>query len=985
MQTLSLIGLLCAGLLGLASPQDGNVVDTAADAGAGTERVRSARSAVAIAAVNSTQHSGAFIALHNGNIAFHEALEPATRPVDVSLRQVQLRSLNPTGMVYRDPLLYLYDSNAGRITTLQLAENRVERRERLQGQLIAPRLLAASPNGLLATIDQQNLVILQQDRPPTTYDKRFFNVAGLAFSSWNTLHVLGREAVTTVELARRSDGSIEFVAESPQRLPPPQGQQWEALDVFDGILYLATREQVYARVDDRLIPLLPRSLKLDSIRDIGMTRNGVYLLDGTHVKLVPRPDIVTLTFEMQPAAANAAALDFYAYLQQHDLLSLAPLQATRSYASPLELLAEQGLVPADSAGPELSAHASAVWREGAAAALPNDSASGIASGEQLEVPQVHVNREISREHIVLDQSLREKLDERITTPALRRQIGPDLIRRLNPELAVMSDDALLSLRSGAVVLPVETWSITLATPAGHYDDRKSPLWQLLARHHGLSVEPTFAFSRQSGESIQDDGTTAAAAASADAAQAFCDELKAARKGWFELIGSWDERINEHADLALNSGLALIGVIEYAATIAKTHLAFHAPSGRPVWHVLSNLGVVEPDPAAAASDSSDYRRDRFTTERDHGTHVAALMAGRPGSCWSGLAAGAKLVAIDAGDQNGIVRQIRRAASDGVRVFNGSLSFRDMPDRTAEQFLQTLQDKDVLLVAASGNDAVDLEQAATVFAPVRWGDSGNVVVVAASDSKGLLWQPAASSASKGGANFGSRYVDLIAPGENLFSALHDGAFGVATGTSQAAPQVSAAAAILATTYNLSSREVKARLLATAAWDNAYQGKVWGGRLAFSAATEFPHYHVLRTYSDAAAGIRNVFEPANNPLIEVLSASGTYERGAAVGSDAPVTVPFAHILSLRRYGVGDSAVYRIVYKDDSDKLRILLDAEIEGAADASGVPQRLQCSMFRRFDESSGQLVDSSGCSGGIAINKIDSYFRSSPYYVSNWRSP
>jgi subtilisin family serine protease len=65
---------------------------------------------------------------------------------------------------------------------------------------------------------------------------------------------------------------------------------------------------------------------------------------------------------------------------------------------------------------------------------------------------------------------------------------------------------------------------------------------------------------------------------------------------------------------------------------------------------------------------------------------------------------------------------------------------------------------------------------------------------------------------GTNFGGRYVQLLAPGESIYSAGHDNGYSRATGSSQAVPQVTAAAAVLYAQGHTEPWRIKLRLMYT-----------------------------------------------------------------------------------------------------------------------------------------------------------------------------
>ncbi|MGF1632072.1 MAG: S8 family serine peptidase [Kiloniellaceae bacterium] len=169
--------------------------------------------------------------------------------------------------------------------------------------------------------------------------------------------------------------------------------------------------------------------------------------------------------------------------------------------------------------------------------------------------------------------------------------------------------------------------------------------------------------------------------------------------------------------------------------------------------------------------------------DHGTAVAALLVGAPDSTVSGLLPAARLYAAAifalrddrvVGTTDAIARSIDWLGQQGVRVVNLSLS--GPGNQVMRLTVERAHANGMLLVAAAGNHGPNA-------APVFPAGYPPVIAVTAVD---------ASLQPYGNANRGG-YIDLAAPGVDVWSA-HQGQGGrYNTGTSFAVPFVSAAAAI------------------------------------------------------------------------------------------------------------------------------------------------------------------------------------------------
>ena len=82
----------------------------------------------------------------------------------------------------------------------------------------------------------------------------------------------------------------------------------------------------------------------------------------------------------------------------------------------------------------------------------------------------------------------------------------------------------------------------------------------------------------------------------------------------------------------------VGVLEHASTVIKTHTIFCLDPDSPTWYTARNLMIsAQPDPATFDTTNQVVEDiDTFSAEAHHGTHVAALIAGRDGECWSSIA-------------------------------------------------------------------------------------------------------------------------------------------------------------------------------------------------------------------------------------------------------------------------------------------------------------------------------------------------------------
>ncbi|MEM7339828.1 MAG: S8 family peptidase [Actinomycetota bacterium] len=246
---------------------------------------------------------------------------------------------------------------------------------------------------------------------------------------------------------------------------------------------------------------------------------------------------------------------------------------------------------------------------------------------------------------------------------------------------------------------------------------------------------------------------------------------------------------------------------------------------------------------------------------HGTHVAGIIAaiGGNGLGVTGLAPEVRIMdlAVTASgsmSSSSVARAVRYAVDNGADVINLSLgSSPGTPASAAQSMIDAViyaEAAGVLVVSAAGNSGVNIDSA-TVY-PASVDSSANLTVGASgpSDVKASF------------SNYGQT-VDLLAPGELILSTMPGGSYSFMSGTSQAAPMTSAAAAlVLGAEPTLTPDEVIARLSSTSDTVDALSGMAAG-----------PY----RLNAEAAVG--NVAAP--EPTVPPAPASGVDISGLAAST--------------------------------------------------------------------------------------------------------
>lgn len=225
---------------------------------------------------------------------------------------------------------------------------------------------------------------------------------------------------------------------------------------------------------------------------------------------------------------------------------------------------------------------------------------------------------------------------------------------------------------------------------------------------------------------------------------------------------------------------------------------------------------------------------------HGTHVAGTIAATQnnGIGIAGVANNVKIMAIrtvpDDSDEldSNIVEGFLYAAKMGAKVINCSFGKAvNEGGMVVRDTINKISKKGVLVIASAGNDS---------SGPFSWHNNDvNAKYPASFDSENLL--VIASTTSSGGlsnfSNIGPKTVDVASPGSNIYSTMNNNRYGMASGTSMAAPNASGVAAMVMGYYpNLKNLSVKKVLMETVTEVGQFKGKiVSGGRLNLKAALE------------------------------------------------------------------------------------------------------------------------------------------------------
>jgi subtilisin family serine protease len=231
--------------------------------------------------------------------------------------------------------------------------------------------------------------------------------------------------------------------------------------------------------------------------------------------------------------------------------------------------------------------------------------------------------------------------------------------------------------------------------------------------------------------------------------------------------------------------------------------------------------------AGTSDPND--------DQGHGTSVAGVLGavGNNGKGVTGVAWQVQIMAckcfnnLGIGSISSVITGMDYAKTNGARIINASWGFTN--SLALSNAVYTLRDSNIIVVAACGNSAADIDLNPTYPASYHFD---NIVTVADTTRTDTL-----ATAS----NYGAASVHLAAPGEQIYTTWSpsDSFYITQSGTSFAAPYVTGTLALMLTKFPAETyQQIIARLLNATDPLPSLTGKcVTGGRLNLHNALSPP----------------------------------------------------------------------------------------------------------------------------------------------------
>ena len=306
------------------------------------------------------------------------------------------------------------------------------------------------------------------------------------------------------------------------------------------------------------------------------------------------------------------------------------------------------------------------------------------------------------------------------------------------------------------------------------------------------------------------------------------------------------------------------------------------SGQKVAVVDTGVDGTHPDLAGVVLpgyDAFTSGADGRTDANGHGTHIAGIIAALTGNGVGveGLARGAKILPVKVLEDDGsgfssdVAEGILWAIANGANVINLSLG---SPNTSAvvDQAIREAIRKGIVVVAAAGNE----------------GDKGNPVMWPAALPEVLSVGAIDNTDQRAPFSGHGEWLDLVAPGVQIASTMNS-EYMYSSGTSMAAPFVSATAALLRKRHPaLTAAQLAEHLLATAE-DIGPAGKD----------------------SQFGTGLVDTLKAVSTPPGGTATQAG--EAVTAVGASADL-VKAATEVSTTAFGAGGSASVAVLARDDA-----------------------------------------------------------------------
>ncbi|HEX8264574.1 MAG TPA: S8 family serine peptidase [Pyrinomonadaceae bacterium] len=880
---------------------------------------------------------------------------------------------HPSAIAYNQGKLFVCDKSTSAVFELDIKT--LSLRSIIEGGLIKnPTTIAVSERGEIAVAsDEHDEVILYTPKSgPKLIDFDFDEPERLFF--------LGSKLIVMNE-----DGEVYQVQEStlsvsritlPNKIDLSLQNSAKDLGAFLNIFYFAradgifayaqSNRETYRKYDIPLFVLFDNSNNYSPSK-IFVTNKNLFILENKTKSIIQlgRPIPTDIEFNGDKNKITMSFIILYDYLNSHKMLSTREFVVERN-TSVEDLLMEQRVIlsPLNKVPQTLKiSFVNLICTFNEQICKRNDSADDVfkgkvKQGDKLHLPNLQVQEYETTALVPLeDKTVDEYLREYYSSDRLRFQYINTHLRKDNPQSVEDKSKKNILERKGNFRLPVKRWKATLLINS---NDLKTEFNNSL--FNTLLLHETFLTSKQAS-----DLSHLAGSLSTDTENVINPDEVAKNRA--NLKKNINFPVDLHPTLDLSSIIVAVG--EKFDDVDFNHPDFIRGNNESIWLDLQPDGSDLPRHQLPQNRTvpSVSIGDKFS-ESDHGTHVSGIIAANSNSLTPGLIPSLKgLVLIDTKRSSEISQQIQNAINQNVFIFNFSFT---LPNEQAVTTLKTKMNgsewRDRLFVVAAGKaeDQTLQDLESNSDAPIKWNlNTKNIIGVSAvvTDGNGRWsWMdPIFNSENEtdAGAKFGKRFIQLVAPGRDIFSSANRNAYKKASGTSQAVPQVVAVASILFAQNVTTPAVIKARLMYTSDWYSSFKDKVYGGLLNAQKAIWEPTQDILQLVSGSK--IKKSVKFDNNPDILITSGQMEVPDGESESADNK-KIKFNHIFRISRQP-GHLNLYRVFFYDsNTKKLRIINDAALNG---------KINCKSTREWDKDAKKFKDPIECPTPIDISDFFDY--------------
>jgi subtilisin family serine protease len=243
---------------------------------------------------------------------------------------------------------------------------------------------------------------------------------------------------------------------------------------------------------------------------------------------------------------------------------------------------------------------------------------------------------------------------------------------------------------------------------------------------------------------------------------------------------------------------------------------------------------------------------WAAQPDHGTHVAGIIAANRSNSIgvAGVASNARIMALRAvpdGDERDedIARAIRYAADNGAQVINMSFGKKYSPrTEMVEEAIDYALSKDVLIVHAAGNESLDIDDEFHYPRGLKKNKKSKKGFLTVGAHTLLDTNFVLASFS----NYGIKSVDVLAPGEDIYSTISGNKYKRNSGTSMAAPVVSGMAAVFRGLYpEKSAQQIKKLIRKSIVKHKELKTKIGDSNMPLKEVVRYPGFIDFRQVVD------------------------------------------------------------------------------------------------------------------------------------------